>query len=849
MKRSSSAGRLAAMMAGCALGVLTSAVALASPGAVVDFDIEAQPLATALIEFGRQSSSEIAFSRADLEGQMAPPVRGSYEPSQALALLLDAANVNARTTERGVTVIEPAPHHPAATQGQSSAGSTQNRAQPSGGGGGMANASGRGSSAALEVIYVTARKREEDLRRVAGSVTALTGRQLDELGAQSFADYLTRLPGVQFNDAMPGYSSISIRGVSSTTSIDVGQGTTGVYINEVPLTEPFNSAGIPDIDAFDMERVEVLRGPQGTLFGSATLGGAVNYVAARADHSGFDGRVETSLSSTSSAGSPNYTGKAMVNVPVIEDRLAIRAVGTYRRNAGYLDNVGVGQTDTNGIDSYGGRISVEWQASEAISVSALSLFFRSETEDSFSAFPGLGDLTRSSSLLEPFRATTEVHSLRSDIDLGSATLVLHAARMDKSTHNIADFTANFGGLFANIPTQVPLVAERQSSGDLFEARLMSPSGGTFEWLVGASYNRTRIDMPSYAEFDGAAALIEQIYGPAFGAGVGALAAPGDRFTDYMLRVNGEEAAVFGEANWRFAPNWTLTAGGRYFDTSINHRSRMTGLLTLLSSGDPVSEPDPASAGETGFNPKISLTYEFSDNLMAYALASRGFRFGGPNPIPPNPNFPSPESFGSDTLYNYEIGVRASSPDRSWLFDATVFYIDWDDIQLQVVRGDNLAFADNVGAARNYGVDVSATWQPLAQLSLTTMVGYLDATLRNEVVSGGTTVEPGARMPGASRWRISNAVTWTGDGALEPMAMLTHRYVSGAPSNLAGTLEQGDYHVLDARGSFRVQGARIEGFVENIADSRGVTVSQLGGGILRQHHVRPRTAGVRFTYDF
>ncbi len=810
-------GALAASVAALAL----HGTALAQDGRKAEFNIEAQPLATALLDYARQAGVEIAVTPELTRGQRAPAIKGAHDVEAALRILLrDVQGVVVRRTPRGTVIIEPETSGEPAMQR---------------------------SAYEVDDIVVTARKREEDLRSVAGSVSAMSGRQLDELGAQSFADYLTRVPGIQFNDAMPGYSSISVRGVSTTTSIDVGQASTGVYINDIPLADPFNSAGIPDVDTFDVQRVEVLRGPQGTLFGSAALGGAINYIAARADMGDRAGRIEAGVADTAGAADPGYQIKGMINLPLIQDRLAVRAVATYRERAGYIDNIGVGVPDSNSMETVGGRLSVEWKPTDAVSISALSLYFESENDDAFTAFTTLPDLQRSTRLLEPFRSTAEIHSLRGDVDLGWASLTVQGAHSEKSTHNVTDFTNTFGGLLNRIPTQIPLIAERASTGDLIEARLTSNGDTDFQWLVGASYFDSRIDLPSYSEFAGAAALIESLYAGRYGAGVGQKAAPNDRFNDYFLRVNGQEKAVFGEASWRFAPSWTLTAGGRFFDTSIDHSSRQSGLLPLLSTGSPNAAPAAADASEQGFNPKVSLRYEPSDDLMVYGLVSKGFRFGGPNPIPPNPAYPSPSSFGSDALINYEVGVRASTPDRRWLVDATLYYIDWSDIQLLIVRGDNLAYADNVGSARNLGVDLALTWRPTPSFAVNSTVGYLAAELSEALPSQG--VAEGAMLPGASRWRLSNTLTWRGDAAVEPMLIASHRYISDAPSNLQGTLRQGDYNLFDLRGSVTLNDARLEAYVENLTDARGVTVSQLSGGVLRHHYVRPRTIGVRVTYDF
>ncbi|MGH8309655.1 MAG: TonB-dependent receptor plug domain-containing protein, partial [Steroidobacteraceae bacterium] len=166
----------------------------------------------------------------------------------------------------------------------------------------------------LAEVIVTATKRQERLQDVAAPISAVTGQQLQEMGAQTLADYITKLPGVQFNDYQPGVSEVIIRGVSATTYHEQGQTVVGYYINEIPLSEAGWPIVIPDVDTFDLDRVEVLRGPQGTLFGAAALGGLVNYIAREADPSGFDSAFEAMLGSTRNADDVNYAAKGMLNV-------------------------------------------------------------------------------------------------------------------------------------------------------------------------------------------------------------------------------------------------------------------------------------------------------------------------------------------------------------------------------------------------------------------------------------------------------------------------------------------------------------------------------------------------------
>jgi outer membrane receptor protein involved in Fe transport len=804
-----------------------AAVSFAAPAAwaqsAVRVDIPRGEASATLQTFARQTGVQIFAPAEVVRGVTTRPVSGQLTPQAALARMLEGAGLSASFGADGKTVTLTAAATPA-------------------------SAVGNEAYNQVEEVVVTVNKREEDVRKIASSVTAITGRQLDATGAQSFGDYLTRTPGVQFNSAIPGYSTVTIRGVSTTTSIDVGQATTGVYINDIPLTEPFNSAGVPDVDPFDMDRVEVLRGPQGTLFGSATLGGAVNMVARKADPTRFGARIEGSLANVADSGDLSYTAKAMVNIPIIQDKLALRLVGSYRDTAGYLDNVGLGRKDTNGIDVTGGRASLEWRPTDRISVSALGFYSKTDTADAFWSRRDLGERKRTSNLLEAFEAETKIFSLRGDFDLDFATLTVSGAHTQKNTTNHTDFTPTFGPIFQNRSGPIALVAEREARGDLYEARLASKSGGAFEWLVGASYNHIETDLPSGAGFTGAAALIETLFSGRFGAGVGALAAPGDRFTDYTLAIDGVEQALFGEATWRFTPQWRVTAGGRFFKTELKNLTVQSGLFSLLSTGK-VQSVQKGQSEEDGFNPKLSLTYEPDGDHMFYGLISKGYRFGGPNAIPQNPAYPSPASFGSDSLTNYEIGARTRLFDRTLTLDATLFYIDWQDIQLLSVRGDNMAYATNVGAARNVGVDLMSDWRPTPNLTLTASVGYLDGKLLDDINTGATTAKAGTRLPGASRWRIASTASYRFDAPYDPTVMVLYRYVSSAPSDLSGTVWQGGYGVLDLRVQGQFGGTRVEGFVENVGDRQGVTVAETNRAGPRIYTVAPRTIGVRVTHDF
>ncbi len=800
------------------IGLATSQLVfaqLAWAQAPIAFDIPADSAMSALQRFARQSGIQVFAPAEVLGGIRTQALKGTYAPQEALTKMLAGSGLVISSTDGGKTfTVTAPPKSEAANQ--------------------------------LEEIVVTANKRVENLSEVSGSVTAITGREMDRLGAQSFSDYLTRVPGVQFNAAVPGLSYITIRGVSTTTSTDTGQAATGTYINDIPLTDPFNSAGVPDIDTFDVERVEVLRGPQATMFGSATLGGAVNYIATRAQLHDFSGRLEGSLSGTQHAGDPGYTAKGMVNIPLIQDTLAVRFVGTYRSLPGYLDNVGIGRKDSNKMDVTAGRVSVEWQPSEAVRISGLSLYSRTRYDDAFTAEPYIGVLSRSSKLAEPYDSQILINSLNAKMDMGFATLSLTGAHSHKDWVSTSDYSASFGPVFNGLAPPIPFIAERSSGGSTFEARLTSPSGQTFEWLAGASRTKTQIDSPLSSGFPGAANLIQTLFGANQGPGFGAAAAPNDQFIQYRLVVDGTETAGFGEATYRFTDTWRLTAGGRYFSTKVDNQTTQSGLFTFLSSGS-LSSYSGGASDQNGFTPKVVLTYEPDKAQLYYALFSKGFRFGGPNAIPQNPQYPSPTSFKSDSLYNYEIGTRQSLFDRRLQLDATLFYIDWHNIQVGLERGDNLAYAANAGRARNEGLDLSTTWIATDHLNLQLSASYLDAELRDNVPDAGFVA--GTTLPGASKWRFATTAQYQWDGQYKPSVVLSHRFVSSVESVLGSPQRQGGYHQFDLIGRMRLADWTVEGYVENIGDVRGVTVAEAPSSGTRYYYITPRTIGVRAIWDF
>jgi len=710
-------------------------------------------------------------------------------------------------------------------------------------------ASSGGANAGLDEVIVTATKENEPTRSIAGSITVLSGQELDAIGAQSFADYLTRVPGVVFNETQPGISSVTIRGVSTTTFLDLSQGTTAYFLNDVPLTDPGSTLAVADIDTFDVNNVSVLRGPQGTLFGSASLGGAINYEAAPPDLTKFEGRVQGTAAGAS-VGAGSQSEKIVLNVPLVENRLAIRGVFVYREDGGYIDNIGTGAKNSNETLVRGGRIEVAWAPTDGTKVNYLFLKQTEDSKDYGYQEPAVaGPLEKKTAIPEPFAFDTTINNLRLDQDVGFATVTATAAYHQKSQFHIGDLTAALGGLFRNQLSPISVQQEASANGTTFELRLASKPGGRVDYVVGLFHDLTFESFHDVFAVPGAQQYVTTVFDPIFGAGFGQRATLGNTFFLQDVNRKYEEEAIFGEVSFHFNDEWKITLGGREFDTKDAVAISSFGLLQFLGTrvlNFNYETPERA----TGFTPKASITWTPTGNIMAYALASKGFRFGGPNVNPPNPKAPFPQTFAPDTLWNYEIGTHTDWLDRTLQIDADVFYIDWRNIQVSLSSASGLSYDTNFGKATSFGFEGTTRWKPIGGLTVEGNVAYLDAALRQAVPS---LAPAGTPLPGASKWNLGTTVRYDWSNLpLQPAVQLSDQFISTALAGYGFTqpITQGNYNLLNGRASGRFNRVEATVFCNNIADKRGVSAASYGiGAPFTQYIVRPRTYGLTLDYRF
>ncbi|MBR9791525.1 MAG: TonB-dependent receptor [Gammaproteobacteria bacterium] len=702
----------------------------------------------------------------------------------------------------------------------------------------------------FEKVTVTATKRSNDLREIAGSVSALTGEMLSDMGAESLSDYINRLPGVHFNDYQPGVSEVVIRGVSASTYHEQGQTTVGYFINDIPLSEAGWPIVLPDVDTFDLERVEVLRGPQGSLYGAATLGGLVNYIAKEAKTDGFNAAFEGSLGSTKNSGDPNYSVKGMVNLPLIDDVLAARFVVLDRYEGGYLDNIGTGEDHANNIEVKGYRGSVMYTPTEQTKISFMSMYQETDLDDqTYATFP---TLTRDTVVPEPHHTEFTLHSLRLEQDLGFADLTFLGAVADKDSLIVFDYSLN-GYLQAGVGTWSDGFGEADS--DHLELRLSSKGTGSFNWLVGVT-RYTSEKRSNDAVYQAGAADYIDANPDLFGGFSGSLLAPNDYFTQYQVAQDNEDSAIFGEISYALTQALELTIGGRYFDTSSETIVTRPPSATFAGVYSSETVSYGGTSAETGFTPKVSLKYSYSEDLMMYASYSEGFRVGGTNPNPPGLTAGAPQSYEPDSTTNMEIGARVDLLDNSLLLDATLFRIDWTDIQVRLFTPapDYLAYVTNAGEAQIDGVEFSAAWRPINLVEFNTNVTYLDAAISEflpDTFAVGGGYEEGTTLPGASDWTIANNLVLNLDDLpFAPRVTLSHRYVSEAPVAFRSVTKRGGYNMVDLRADMAITDTtKLAIYVDNVFDEYAILNSPFGDYYPAPlaSVTRPRTIGARISW--
>jgi iron complex outermembrane recepter protein len=743
-------------------------------------------------------------------------------------------------------------------------------------------------------VVVTAQRRTQTLFEVPQSISVVGGEVLERQQARSFQDYAALIPGFSITETNPGTTRLILRGINTGSVAS----TVAVYADDVPFGSSGSLAngGIHagDFDTFDIARIEVLKGPQGTLYGSNALGGVLKFITAEPGFDRIEARGQAGIEDTAGGGT-GYFGNALFNLP-LGDTLALRASGFFRRTAGYIDTTGRPGRNVNDADSYGGRATLLFKPTDALSIRLFGLYqnLDVDSDSTFDADPVTlrpvdAATRRRQSAQTRFELYPDANPSKYRLvsgtlgwDAGFASLTSVTSYSESRNNIINDISTNAARpLTGLVPEYVAAAGGAANLGLGFEnnvqvkkftqeVRLASPDDQVFEWLVGGYYTHEDTALQQrYFPFR----ISDRTLVPPAGS-LPALGVPSFReFVEAEITAKYEELAAFASGTLHLGPRFDVTVGGRY---SHNEQSSEQAVLQFGSGPTTVGE-----SSEGVFTWSVAPRFELSDRVSVYARAAKGYRPGGPTFIPAGAPADYPTKFNSDTLVSYEAGVRGETADRTFSIDASAFLIDWKDILIiaQVPTSAGPATVNTNGRrARSYGGDVTATLRPTAGLSVVASAAYNHARLRDDTTprTGGANITGGlagdrlpyspnltASLSADYEWSLSDDATAYVGGDVRVVGDQAGSFSANYRTTYGRVIEVDGYQTVDLRAGVNLGGFTLSAYARNLTNEYGITSAgysnpplsvpaALGGAglpLARVSTIRPRTigasVGVRF----
>lgn len=692
-------------------------------------------------------------------------------------------------------------------------------------------------------IVVTAQKRSERLSETPLSISAVSGDDLNKLAGTQFRDFANTVPGLAFTTNGVGDTQVSLRGVTTGTNISP---TVAIYVDDVPYGSSSAFAGgaqlALDTGLFDLDRIEVLRGPQGTLYGASTMGGLIKYVTRTPDASALGGSFQAGLSNTEHGGW-NYNAAAAVNLPITQDIAAVRVSGFYSRDAGFVDNVRLNEENVNRSRVYGGRADLLLKPTERLDIRVSSFLQDIERHGTASVdyarvtgVPTSGELTQSRIFAEPFSQKFRLIAANVQYDFDFATLTSVTSYQHVSSANLFDYTPTFGPALADLVPDIGgvTVPKTFKTGKFTqEARLASASDTSFEWLIGAFYTRESAKQTQALE-----------------AYVGPTLVPSTVDVLHVLfDSHFEEIAGFANATYHISPQLDLAGGIRY---SHNRQD-----YTQIGSGLLVESAPKITSSENVATYSVNLRYRPARNFMAYARVASGYRPGGPNErVVLNGQNVAPPQFDADKLTSYEAGIKASTLDRTFSIDLDGFFIDWKNLQV-LASNSGFSYQDNASSAHIKGAELTLTARPDRNFTAQGAFGYTDARLHEDAIPlGGRKGDPLPNTPKFTATLMADYVLQDVD--FKPTIGGTLRFVSERKAFFDLSTGNPQYQLpsytsVDLRSGVTVSNIDVQLFVHNLFDSRGqlsaITRLSTQGGPAQVSVLQPRTIGISLSGRF
>ena len=764
----------------------------------------------------------------------------------------------------------------------------------------------------LGEVIVTATKRAERLQEVSESIAAFDANAIEMRGLKQIDDIVKYIPGMSLSQREPSGTTIVFRGVASSGIQFGAVSSSALYLDEQPITQSGRS---PDPRFIDIERVEALRGPQGTLYGASSQSGTLRIITNKPDPGAFEAWTEAEFNSVE-GGAEGYDISAMLNLPLGSDRLALRLVGFAAEDAGFIDNVlteskggtftnaDVVDEDVNKVNTVGARAALRFEINDSTNLTLTTLYqdlsadghgdVTNPSSDGF-GYADVGDLEQVRFSEENLDDTWYQVGLTLNAETPIGDLVIAASYFDRDFHYEADATDyewNFNcprfGPGPDYEENPPppfcqpnyiiydfggdphgfAQNDEQTEITTFEARLQSKADeeSRWSWLVGAFYSKEEghtqfdsfvDDFAASEAFEYFANLQESYYGTLEAT---------DQWWLGVYDTDLEQRAVFGEASFDVTENFTITAGGRWFEYERKfelHQEQPFGSIAPFYVTNEVADTD-----DSGSVMKLNLAYRFDNDRMAYATYSEGFRNGGTNPVRPNSILP--REFSSDELKNYEIGAKTEWLNNRLRFNIAVYSMEWDDFAVQVEDPQggvfqlgyvNLPSAEITGFESEFQFAINEAWQVDASL------GYNDGEVSEATVLvldpdfPAIEVDRGARLPLTPDWTATLGIEFRPPGRLlnaQPFARVDLAYVGESVNNLedlesvvdsSGVQLQKAYDTGDFRVGLEGEHWSATFFVDNFWDERANLFLSNRWAEARQSINRPRTYGLQFRYDW
>jgi outer membrane receptor protein involved in Fe transport len=724
----------------------------------------------------------------------------------------------------------------------------------------------------IEEVVVTATKRRKSLRDIPASITEFDGSKLEEQGKQNLTDYLQQAPGVTLTSIAPSFPRISMRGISTDTSgLSPLPSPTGIFIGDVAFSDPYISNVQPDLAAFDLASVDVLKGPQGTLFGGAALAGAIRYVLNDPVMGQWQGRAFTQYERPDGGRSALSSG-VMANVPLYGERLALRA-GYVRRNyPGVVDLTD--PTPEKNVDHGGGdqfRAILAWQPVDALEFKLTHLRQDYSAANASSVVDNPDRRENSHQVLPaPVDNKFQLDSLQINWDISdSVRAVSLSSYTTKDASVMADATA---ALIGQPPPGYPAALgafetfNDRSKAFAQELRLQSNGDGPFDWLVGAYFYDYSVHFALLADTIAHQALLGN--GSILDALLSGLSLdPGALYDKTSLlyalsKPKAQERALFFDLSDKFWNHLELAVGARVYSTQVKGGFFGTGVLALVENGGQDIHYENNSTKENGVSPKFTATWHFTHDISIYTQIARGFRFGGLQSVPSTPSNHVPPIYKSDSLWNYEIGLRTAWLENRLHADLTAFDIEYKNPQLgQTTTGLPFNYTDNVGGARSKGLEANMLWlTPIRGLTLALDGALTDSrTTKSFTASNGDEVSPGTQMPGAAKSQYSAELGYfVPAGVFDVGTRINYVYIGKGYSDIVHSVAINDYGTLNAGITIGTTAWMLQPMlafnVSNILDKTAVVAGGTGTSIIQTSATSyqlnmPRTYSVRLSLAF